>query len=173
MRQAGTVTIYRERLNAPISWWLGAIGFGVVWGWILLVVTSWPVAIAVTVLVAALSLFGVARYGSVEISVTGDGLRVGRAVLDRPHLGTVEMLNRAAYRARMGTEADVRAYLVTRPYLDRGVLVMVDDDRDPAPYWLLSSRRPEALAAALGQTSSAPGPSAHQKIRETPDVEED
>ena len=160
---------YNERLRAPISWWLAALGFGAAWGWILLVVGTWPVAIAVGLVVAGLSAFAVARYGSLQISVSGDGLRVGNAVLDRPHLGAVEMLNRSTYRTRMSTGADARAYLVTRPYLDRGVLVMVDDDSDPTPYWLLSSRRPEALADALGQTG--PQSSAQQTIRE-PDVEE-
>ncbi|MCW2800642.1 MAG: hypothetical protein JWQ70_2114 [Aeromicrobium sp.] len=172
MRQAGSVTTYSERLTAPISWWLAACGFAAVWGWILLVVTTWAVAIAVTVVVAALTLTVVSRFGSLHISVGDDGLRVGQALLDRPHIGNVEMLNRAAYRMRMGTGADARAYLVTRPYLDRGVLVSVDDDRDPTPYWLISSRRPEALAAALGHTGHAPEPSANQTIRETPDVEE-
>lgn len=166
------MTTYSERLTAPISWWLGACGFAAVWGWILLVVTSWPVAIAVTLVVAAISMTLVSRYGSLRISVGDDGLKVGQALLDRPHIGTVEMLNHAAYRTRLGTGADARAYLVTRPYLDRGVLVMVDDDLDPTPYWLLSSRRPEALAAALGQTGPPPESSAHQTIRETPDVEE-
>jgi hypothetical protein len=169
MRQAGTVTTYRERLHAPISWWLAALGFGATWGWIVLVVGTWPVALAVAIAVAGLCAYGVARYGSLQISVGDEGLRVGDAVLDHPHLGAVEMLNRSAYRTQMSTGADARAYLVTRPYLDRGVLVTVDDDSDPTPYWLLSSRRPEALAAALGQTG--PQPSAHQTIRE-PDVEE-
>jgi hypothetical protein len=170
MRQAGTVTTYSERLRAPISWWLAALGFGVVWGWIVLVVANWPVAIAVAAVVAGLSAFGVARYGALQISVGDEGLRVGNAMLDRPHLGGVEMLNRSAYRTQMSTGADARAYLVTRPYLDRGVLVTVADDSDPTPYWLLSSRHPEALAAALGQTGRQP--SAHQTIRE-PDAEEE
>jgi hypothetical protein len=166
------VTTYSERLTAPVSWWLAAGGFAAVWGWILLVVTTWPIAIAVAVVVAAVSMTGVSRYGSLRISVGDDGLRVGRSHLDRPHIGAVEMLNRAAYRTRMGTGADARAYLVTRPYLDRGVLVTIEDDRDPTPYWLLSSRRPEALAAALGQTGPAAERSARQTITETPDVEE-
>jgi hypothetical protein len=172
MRQAGTVTTYNERLTAPFSWWLGAVVFAAVWGWILLVVTNWPIAIGVTLVVAALTLTVVSRYGALLISVGDDGLRVGQAHLVRAHIGTVEPLNRADYRTRMGTGADARGYLVTRPYLDRGVLVGVDDDRDPTPYWLLSSRRPEALAAALGHTGSASDTSAQQAIRETPDVEE-
>lgn len=167
------MTTYSERLTAPVSWWLGAVGFAAVWGWIILVVTTWPIAITVTIVVGVLSITAVWRYGSLHIAVGDDGLRAGRAMLDGHHIGPVEMLTRSAYRARLGTGADARAYLVTRPYVDRGVLVTVDDDRDPAPYWLISSRRPEALAAALGQTGPEPEPSAaHQTSRETPDVKE-
>jgi hypothetical protein len=54
-----------------------------------------------------------------------------------------------------GPEADARAYLLLRPYLKRTVRVTVRDDRDPAPYWLVSSRHPEALAAAVTAISTA------------------
>jgi hypothetical protein len=52
-------------------------------------------------------------------------------------------------RRTAGTEADARAYLVLRPYLKRAVKVQITDPADPAPYWLVSSRRPEELAGAL------------------------
>lgn len=150
------MTTYRERLTAPVSWWLAAVLFGVVWGWVMLVVTTWPIAITTTVLVAGAGLYLVWRYGSLLITVDAEGLRVGRASIDRPHMGAVQPLHRADYRLRLGTGADARGYLVTRPYLDRGVLVPIDDASDPTPYWLVSSRRPDALAAALGHTEDAP-----------------
>jgi hypothetical protein len=40
-----------------------------------------------------------------------------------------------------------------RPYLSRAVRVEIDDPADPAPYWLLSTRHPERLAAALTQVT--------------------
>jgi hypothetical protein len=48
-----------------------------------------------------------------------------------------------------GPGADARAYLLLRPYLKRAVRVTVRDDRDPTPYWLVSSRDPEHLATAI------------------------
>lgn len=146
------MTTYSERLTAPLSWWLTAIAFAVVWGWILLVATTWPTAIATTAIVAAFCLYGVWRYGSLLVAVDPAELRVGSAVLDAASVGEVEILHRADYRNRLGVGADARAHLFTRPYLDRGVLVHVNDDSDPTPYWLIASRRPEALAAALGHT---------------------
>ena len=56
-----------------------------------------------------------------------------------------------------GREADVRAFLLLRPYLKRAVKVETTDPADPAPYWLLSSRRPDDLAAAVnGLTDTTP-----------------
>ena len=41
-----------------------------------------------------------------------------------------------------------------RPYLSRAVRIGIDDPADPTPYWLVSSRRPDRLAAALRGTGS-------------------
>ncbi len=166
------MTTYRERLTAPFSWWLAAVAFAAVWGWVMLVVTTWPIAITVTVVLSVIDLYAVWRYGSMLVAVGPDGLRVGRASIDSAHIGVVQPLNRVDYRLRLGTGADARAYLVTRPYLDRGVLVTVKDPSDPVPYWLLSSRRPDALAAALGHTETAPQSPANDPIREVPRGEE-
>lgn len=153
------MTTYRERLSAPVSWWLAALGFAAVWGWVFLVVLDWTAAIVVTVLVAAAGFVAVWRYGSVLVSVDADGLRVGSAAVGPRHIGAARPLDRAGYRTQLGTGADARAYLVTRPYLDHGVLVEIADPADPVPYWLISSRRPDALAAALGApvSTSTPG----------------
>ena len=45
--------------------------------------------------------------------------------------------------------ADARAYLLLRPYRKKAVKVSLSDPADPTPYWLVSTRRPDALAAAL------------------------
>ena len=167
------MTTYRERLTAPAAWWLAALLFGAVWGWIMLVATNWPIAITATVIVAVPCLYVVWRYGSLLISVDADGLRVGRASIDHAHIGAVEPLHRAEYRLKLGTGADARGYLVTRPYIDRGVLVPIADDSDPTPYWLVSSRRPDALAAALGHTENAPASPAHDPNGDTPGGEDE
>ena len=62
-------------------------------------------------------------------------------------------------RRQAGVEADARAYLLLRPYLKRGVRVDIADPADPTPYWLVSSRRPDALVSALeaGRTERAAG----------------
>lgn len=150
------MTTYRERLTAPVSWWLAALAFAVAWGWVMLIATNAVIALVTFALVAAVDLYAVWRYGSTLVSVDADGLRVGGAFLETRHVGEVRSLNRADYRTVLGTGADARAYLMTRPYLDHGVRVGVDDPSDPAPYWLVSSRHPQDLAAALGAPTQAP-----------------
>lgn len=154
------MTTYRERLTAPVSWWAAALAFALVWGWVILIATNVTFAVVVTAVLAMIGGYAVHRYGSVVISVGPDGLRVGPASVGPEHVGAVRVLDRASYRTQLGTGADARAYLVTRPYLDHGVVVTIDDPTDPAPYWLVSSRHPEALAAALspGAPAAAPAP---------------
>lgn len=147
------MTTYRERLTAPISWWIAAFAFALVWGWVFVVATTWIFAIIVTILLTAAGFAAVWRYGSLLIAVGPDGLHVGRAFVEAAHIGGATSLDRTSYRTRLGTGADARAYLATRPYLDHGVIVAIDDPADPAPYWLVSSRHPDALAASLDQNT--------------------
>ncbi|HEY5420452.1 MAG TPA: DUF3093 family protein, partial [Marmoricola sp.] len=46
--------------------------------------------------------------------------------------------------------------LATRPYLKAAVRVPVSDPDDPAPYWLVGTRHPDRLAAALVGGSADP-----------------
>ena len=152
MGQSGVVTQYRERLTAPLSWWVMVAAFGLVWGWIMLVATNRPIAIGAAVLAAVVAGALVWSYGSVVVESGPKGLRVGSAHLPSEHIGDVVALDPRGFRDQLGPHADARAWLRTRPYIDAGVRVDVVDPSDPTPYWLVSSRRPEAVVAALRQT---------------------
>lgn len=144
---------YRERLTPPPTYWvlaglfalsmLAALGFylGPVWG----------VGAALVALAVPTAVFGVA---AVQVVVTDTELRVGRANIELRYLGPVQALDAAATRARSGAAADARAFLVLRPYIATAVEVTLADPDDPAPYWLVSSRRPRVLAAALASVRS-------------------
>ena len=84
------------------------------------------------------------------MAVRGGVLYAGPAHVPLSHLGGAEALDKDATRRVHGIDADARAFLVTRPYIKRSVKVTLDDPRDPTPYWLISSRHPRQLAAALG-----------------------
>lgn len=152
MGQAGSVSVYRERLTAPLSWWVAVIAFGLVWGWVMLVATTTAIAIGAAAFATVLAGSLVWAYGSLALTAGPDGLRVGSAHLTGDAIGDVTQLDSRALRQWLGPHADARAWLRTRPYIDTAVLVEVVDDSDPTPYWLVSSRRPEAVVLALRQT---------------------
>lgn len=140
---------YRERLSVPVSWWLlGIVAVAALW-------LAYDVAIgpAVAVPVALLALGGVATglvgYGRLTVRVDGAGLGVGAAHLPAWAVGTVEVLDSRRAGRVQGRDADPRAYYVLRGYVHTAVRVWVNDPDDPVPYWVVSTRRPEALARAL------------------------
>jgi hypothetical protein len=47
---------------------------------------------------------------------------------------------------------DVRAWLLIRGWIQPLVRVPIIDENDPAPYWLISSRHPQKLAAAINRS---------------------
>jgi hypothetical protein len=95
-------------------------------------------------------------YGSAAIRVDRGQLTAGRARIGAEHLGEALPLDADATRRLAGPEADARAFLLLRPYLKRAVRVEITDPADPAPYWLLCTRRPDELAAAVREVTSDP-----------------
>lgn len=141
--------LYAERLFPPWSWWLLGLLFVVSVGWAFFVATPMVATVVAVVVTTALVGALLVRVGQVRIVVDDTSLRAGRAVLPRQHVGEVAALDAAATRRTIGPGADARAYLVTRPYVATAVRVTVDDDRDPTPYWLVSTRHPDRLAESL------------------------
>ena len=140
---------YAERLTVPLRWW--AQGTMLVASlWLALVVAlpgtlAWSISAAAMVLMVGLLL----AYGSARV-VAGDGeLHVGRARIGAEHLGPATALDADATRRTAGVDADARAHLMLRPYLKRAVRVEITDPADPTPYWLVSTRHPDRLAAAV------------------------
>lgn len=77
-------------------------------------------------------------------------LRVGKASLEGEFISKVEVFRTDAARHIKGPGADARAWLCLRPWVDPVVKITLNDPADPTPYWLVSTRRPEQLAQALG-----------------------
>lgn len=157
---AETSVLYDERLHVPLRWWVQATMF-LASMWLAFVVAlptfvAWTATGVFAVLVVGLFLV----YGSARIRVEDGVLHAGRAHIPVSFLASPTPLDREATRLVAGRDAHARAYLLLRPYLRRSVRVEVTDPADPAPYWLLCTRRPEELADALraaGMRSSHAG----------------
>ncbi|MBH0775102.1 DUF3093 domain-containing protein [Nocardia bovistercoris] len=150
---------YRERLWVPLWWWpiafavtgllaaeihMGAPGLR---AWL-------PYVLLLPVPVWALIWLGRHR---VEVRADADGTPELHA--DRAHL-PVSFVSRAAVvaptakSAALGRQLDPAAYVCHRPWVGPMVLLVLDDPDDPTPYWLISTRRPEKVLAALGLPSA-------------------
>ena len=149
---------YRERLTTPVSWWIIALVVGLTFVTAVGFYLGPWVSVAAGVATAGVIAGQLGWLGRRTVQVEEGGVRVDRSLLDWHHVGRVQPLDAAQTRARMGTDADARAWVVQRPWLTEAVEIQVSDAADPHPYWLISSREPVLLAAAIEQARPAETP---------------
>lgn len=117
---------------------------------VMLMIVPLNAAIALPVAIAAyLLIAGSLMLVSPSIRVQDGELFAGSARVPLSLLGEVTQLDDSALRRILGQGADARAFLLVRGYIHRGVHIELHDVDDPTPYWVLTSRRPVALAAAV------------------------
>ena len=146
---------YSERLFVPLRWWVQATML-LASLWLAFIVSMPEWAAWSTTGVLLLVTFGFFVWiGSARVAVLDGVLYAGQAHIPLDLLGPAEPLDADETRRVHGVDADARAFLLTRPYLKRSVKVTVADPADRTPYWLVSTRHPHRLAAAL-TTSGAP-----------------
>ena len=150
MNQHGV--LYRERLwPRPVGWLLPgglvamlALAYGAALG----ATVGWLVALVGSILAG-----GLIWVTTPTVMVDIDALRVDRAAIPRVVLGTPQPLTRADIQRLRGPGGDVTLFSAVRPWAaTRGVLVPIEDPADPHPAWLISSRHPDRLAAALTES---------------------
>ena len=83
--------------------------------------------------------------------VTFDGrvLRVNQAHIDIRYIKDVIAADKNQMRTLRTRDADPAAFLALTFWIPTGVQVLLDDDRDPTPYWLISLRNYEELTRTL------------------------
>lgn len=145
---------FRERLYA--SWWtwplpvIGAVlmaaqvhmGYPGVRAWLPYVVLV-PLAIAIPLWL-----------GRTRVEVRDGELWAGEAHLPLRFVEDVEVVPGRDKRRTLGPDLDPAAYVLHRAWVPTSVRVWLDDPDDPTPYWIVSTRRPEKLAAALGHPTA-------------------
>lgn len=107
--------------------------------------------VAVLMAVAAVVLLWL---GKVELRVVGSGpqdieLWVGNAHLPVSVVSRMAEVPKSAKSAALGRQLDPAAYVVHRGWVGPMVLLVLDDPDDPTPYWLISTRHPDRVLAAL------------------------
>jgi hypothetical protein len=138
---------YREKLW-PTPWIYIATLLLVPASILVLAPVSLPAGIA-TGIILYLAAVGSLTLTAPLIEVRDGMLRAGRAAISLDQTGEAVPALDADARIERGTGLDARAFLVIRGWVQPVVRVPITDPADPAPYWLLSSRRPKELAAAI------------------------
>ncbi|WP_130177157.1 DUF3093 domain-containing protein [Cryobacterium sp. SO1] len=82
--------------------------------------------------------------------VVSDGvLTAGPARIETSLLGEAIPFEGADATLERGQKLDARAWLLIRGWIAPVVRIPLTDPTDPSPYWLVSSRRPQKMAAAI------------------------
>ena len=146
--------LYRERQWVPWYWWLGAAFVAA-----LTAATVglnrhdfWPMI--TFVIVFALLAWALVSMSKTVITVEKDPdntrwILVKGAQLPSDVVARSLAVPKTARRSALGPQLDPAAFLVSHQWVDELVMLVLDDPEDPTPYWLVSSKDPEALLRAF------------------------
>ncbi|MEN9687009.1 MAG: hypothetical protein RL381_21 [Actinomycetota bacterium] len=139
---------FREVIRPPL--WLIAFIYFLL---ISLVVAIWAAfdtsAAAIALALSTFAVILIALFSRSEISVNESELRVGPAHIERTYIGEVISLTADQMRLLRTRDADPSAFLAIKFWISGGVKLIVNDERDQTPYWLISTRRAEELTRTL------------------------
>ena len=118
-----------------------------------LVIAIWAAFDATATMVAfaisTLAIPFIAKSLTSRILVDQNELRIDKAHIDLKYLGKVTVLDSDAMRLMRTRDADPAAFLAIKFWASKGIKIEVIDPRDTTPYWLITSKRGEKLAALL------------------------
>ena len=143
--------IFKEVLRPPI-WLLAFIYFLL----LSLVIAIWAAfdnnAALVAFIVATIAIVYIAIAMRSTITLDSEELRIDRAHIEIKYLGSTTVIDSQTMRLLRTRDADPAAYLAIRFWISKGIKITVVDPRDPTPYWLITSKRGEEIAALLDKS---------------------
>jgi len=155
-RQAiGDGVEYRERLRTPWWWYPIGIVVGVLLGAEFDFVMPQALVGLPVVLSVLIAIVVVWRISSGTVRVTGARVVVGTRSLPVTAVDQGHRLSSAELRRLVGRHGDPLAFTFIRPWVGPGVQLVLRQPDEPVPgrpdepYWVLSSRHPGRLLAAV------------------------
>ena len=138
---------YRERvLPSAANLALPVLLFVTVFAIMLPLNAAWAAPLAA---LTSLVLVAVLVFTSPTIAITAETLDCGKAEIPIKFLGEVTVIPKEQVFVELGRNLDARAWLSIQASVKGLVKVEIKDAKDRTPYWLISTRNPEALLAAL------------------------
>jgi Protein of unknown function (DUF3093) len=140
---------YVERLWP--AWWLWLVVLMLGGGFGLVVAPFGAPVMLVVAIVMTVVLGGLLLAATATVGIEQGCFVAGRARIPLQFLGPPEVLDAEGMQHARGPGLDARAYLCLRGWIGPGLRIPITDPEDPAPYWLVSSRRPQQMADALAR----------------------
>ncbi|GAA1842032.1 DUF3093 domain-containing protein [Brevibacterium marinum] len=145
--QPETRVVFTEKIGPSVGMWV-MIAIAAA-STALMVFPVWKTGAVILPVVSFVLLAWWLRSLSITTIVTDRQLFVGDAHIDRGYITGATGYDSEDARTARGTGLDARAFLMVRPWAKSAVRIDIHDETDPTPYWLVSSKRPMELAAAL------------------------
>jgi len=143
--------IFKEVLRPPI-WLLAFIYFLL----LSLVIAIWAAfdnnVALVAFITATIAIVYIAIAMRSTITLDSEELRIDRAHIEIKYLGSATVVDSQTMRLLRTRDADPAAYLAIRFWISKGIKITIVDPRDPTPYWLITSKRGEEIAALLDKS---------------------
>jgi len=143
---------YRERLT-PSLWTFVAAAVVAPMAALVFAPLDAVVALVVGVLVA-IAVITLLVASSPVVEVKDGWLHAGRARIDARFLGETAVHVGEDARQQRGPLLDSRSWHVIRGGIDAVVVVALQDPDDPVPSWVVSTRTPDRLAAAVRRAAA-------------------
>ncbi len=150
---APTGALYRERLS-PSLWVLVASAVCAPMAALVFAPIDATFALVVGVLVGV-AIVALLVAGAPTLEVRDGMLRAGRARIPVDLLGDAQILSGEEARVARGQNLDPRSWHVIRGGIDGVAVFTVLDPDDPTPAWVVSSRTPDRVAAAVRRARGA------------------
>ena len=139
--------MFKERLWPGALGWASILAFAGVLGLAMGPARPWLAAgVGLVALAVGCAL---AYLTASRVEVRDGSLIAGAARIPARLLGAGKTLDREMLRAALGPGSDARDYVLLRSWLPGAVSFPVVDPADSTPRWVVSTRRPEALLAAV------------------------
>lgn len=140
--------VFREVIRPPL-WVLAFIYFL----FFSLVIAIWAAldnrSALISWIAATLGIVVIAIRWRTEITIDDKELLIGDAHIELKYLKEVSALSAQEMRLMRTRDADPAAFLALAFWIPAGVKIVLNDDRDSVPYWLISVRKSEELTRTL------------------------
>jgi hypothetical protein len=147
------MTIYRERLWAS-GWMYLSTSLVIPASLLVFLPINFEVGV-ITAIALYAACIAILIGTSPVIQITNRELVAGRARVPIELIGEVTGYAGEEATLERGQRLDARAWLLIRGWVAPVVKIELTDPTDPTPYWIVSTRRPNEVVAAIAKARAA------------------